>query len=56
VNPAKWSVRRINPPSPLDRMFKPWHVFPPHPTDQHRSFATWRQAFDFADEMSRGLA
>ncbi len=61
MNPAKWSVRRV-PTSVAERpgygvlRYRPWFVQPPFPTDQFRAFATWREAFDFADEMSRGLA
>lgn len=45
--PSKWAVRRQD---------GRWVVSPPYPLDQTRAFATWRQAFDFADTMSRGLA
>ena len=61
MNPAKWSVRRIPPevyarPGLSILEHRPWVVLPPFPTNRHRSFATWRDAFDFADQMSRGLA
>jgi hypothetical protein len=55
VNPARWSVRRVIPPH-LDAHYLPWVVEPPYPMNQTRAFATWRAAFDFADQMSRGLA
>ena len=47
MNPARWTVQKV-----AGR----WVVRPPTPTDQEASFARWRDAYDTAYRMARGLA
>jgi hypothetical protein len=56
VNPAKWSVRRTDHYGACCQGYGNWIAYPRYAIDQHRSFPTWRAAFDFADQMARGLA
>jgi hypothetical protein len=47
VNPAKWSVRRID---------GRWTVSPPYPIDQSATYATWELAYAAADRLARGIS